>query len=112
MHKRWHLTKPIKIIDENNKYLGNILDITVAGLGMVSKYPLKPDNTIKIKIDLSDEKIDLGQIELKGENVWCEERLINRYFAGIEFNDLNQDTINKIKNLIHKYGFTTNSIRA
>jgi len=112
-HKRWHLTKPLKIVDrQSNTYLGSIRDIALGGLGIVSKRPLEPDNNIKLKIDLSHENVDMEEIDLRGKNVWCEEKLVDRYFAGIELEDLDNDTRNKIKDIIHRYGFTAQNFTA
>ena len=112
-HKRWLLTKPLKIYNkQSNIHIGNLIDITTGGLGMVSKYPLKPDSTVKFEIDLSDEKVKFDSIELKAKNVWCEEKLLNRYFAGLEFENINEDLVNKIKDVILHYGYTAHESHA
>ena len=107
--KRWHLSKPLKIIDrQNGKHLGNITDITIAGLGMISKTPLISNITLELKIDLSEETLPLDDIELDAKNIWCEENgIVDRYYAGMEFENVNSEIEDKIKDLIKRFGFTT-----
>ncbi|MCF7885090.1 MAG: PilZ domain-containing protein [Candidatus Marinimicrobia bacterium] len=108
-YKRWHLSKPLKIIDKKSgKHIGNITDITVAGLGMISKYPLISNITLQLRIDLSNEKFPLDDIELDAKNVWCEENeIVDRYYAGMEFEDISGKMEERIKELIERFGFTT-----
>lgn len=107
-HKRWNLAKSLKVIDnESDRYLGNINDITTAGLGMISNRPIEPEKTVNIKIDLSEEDIQFKNVEIKGESVWCDKKLVNLYFAGIKFKNLNEDIIKKIKCIIHWYCFAS-----
>jgi len=104
--KRWNLSRPLKIIDKKTgRHIGNITDITTAGMGMVSKYHFDSNADLELKIDLTDEDIPLNEIELKAKNVWSEEKLINRYFSGLEFTDRDKDLEYKIKNLIFYFGF-------
>ena len=106
-YKRWHLSKPLKIIDrESGRHIGNITDITIAGLGMISKYPLISNITLQLKIDLSEESLPISDIELEGKDVWCEENeIMERYNAGIEFENINGEIEKKIKQLIERFGF-------
>lgn len=106
-YKRWHLSKPLKIIDKKDgRHIGNITDITVAGLGMISKYPLISDITLQLKIDLSNEDLPFSEIELEGKNVWCDKNdIIERYNAGIELENVQEEIEKRIKELIERFGF-------
>ena len=106
-YKRWQLSKPLKIIDrKDGRHIGNITDITIAGVGMISKYPLISNVTLELKIDLSNEDNHFNDIELEGKNVWCDKNeIIDRYNAGIELENVNEELEKQIKDLIARFGF-------
>jgi len=112
-YKRWLLTKPLKIYNKkSNSHIGNLIDITIAGLGMVSKFPLKPDTTLQFKIDLTEEKLEFDSLELEAKNIWCEENILNRYIAGLKIKNGNKKIIDKIKDIIIRFGYIAHDGRA
>lgn len=101
------LTRPIKIISKKNrKHLGNIVDINTGGMCIVSKYQLPHDQTLQLLIDLTDEDLPFNEIELEAKNVWIKEEMVNRYFAGLKFEDSTEEARQiLLKQLIKHLGF-------
>ncbi len=101
------LTRPIKIISKKSrKHLGNIVDINTGGMCIISKYQLPSNQTLQLLIDLTEEDLPFNEIELEAKNVWIKEEMVNRYFAGMKFENSSKEAKNiLLKQLIKHLGY-------
>ena len=106
--KRNLLLKPIKIFNKiSHEHIGNIIDIHTEGMKIVSKYHFQINELMDLLIDLPDANLSIHEIELTAKNVWSQDFIVNRYFSGLQFENVSPETKrNLMDHLIRKYGFT------
>lgn len=104
--RRWQVSWSIKIKDHiTDKWFGNVRDISLGGMGMISKFPLQPKTIHTLKIDLSEEDTTFDELTLEAKIIWCKEQGKDMYRAGMLFKDRDDMDKEKIQEIIDKYGF-------
>jgi len=102
--KRWSFL-PLKILNNENNHFGNIRDISTKGIGLIIKDKITAPKKFSFKMHIPNTLKNGNDVDFVARSVWCQPVWDNRYSAGFEYIDTDQQTIEKIQKLIDKYGF-------
>ncbi len=105
--KRRHLIYYLSIFNrENDRLVGQLVDITTRGLMLTCERPLDDGIEFKMRMLLPDVIDGDNQINFDAKSVWCEKDINPNFFAvGFEFTSINRKTLNTIENLIQDFSF-------
>jgi hypothetical protein len=89
--------------------IGNLVDITPAGIMVVSEHPLPEGQTTRLRVEVTNEVSDKPFMEFSAHSKWCEPDVIpNMYNTGFEILDLMPEDSEIILHIIEEFGFRDN----
>ena len=96
----------LQVSDRNtNEFMGNLVDITTKGALILSEIPIELNTVLQLKLELPDDDEISVEIEFDAICVRCyQEDNPAFYYNGLCFEKINPDYVEKIKQLIKKYG--------
>ena len=105
--KRRNLIYYLRVIDRNTRILlGRVVDITDEGMRLITDDPIIPHTRMKLQILLPKPINEVGEIDVNGECMWCEQDVNPDYYAcGFHFDVLPEEEIDILKSLIYGYAF-------
>ena len=108
--KRRYLLYYMRIFDAATQHqIGNLVDITPRGIMIVSEQPRPEGETLRLRMELTDEVAEKPFMEFKALTRWCEPDIIpNLYNTGFEILDLTPDDAKIIQRIIMEFGFRDN----
>jgi hypothetical protein len=93
----------------NLQQIGNLVDITPAGIMVVSDHPLPEGQTTRLRVEVTEEVSDKPFMEFSALSKWCEPDIIpHMYNTGFEILDLTPEDSDIILHIIEKFGFRDN----
>lgn len=106
-YERRNLIYYLKVMEGNKNWLiGNLVDITQAGMMLISKEPNETGINYKIRIILPDQIQGKKELKILAKSVWCKKDINpDFYTTGFEFADISEENINIIQELIENYAF-------
>jgi hypothetical protein len=106
-HKRMNLIYYLEIYDNSNdKYLGNLVDITPEGLMMISKEQMPAGSDFHLKMILPETAYDENAISFKVNLRWTKKDVNPAFFAsGYQIIDIGPVESETIKSLIDNFSF-------
>jgi hypothetical protein len=91
--------------------IGNLVDITPRGIMVVSEHPLPEGQTIRLRVELTDEVSEKPFMEFSALSKWCEPDVIpNMYNTGFEILDITPEDSKITRHIIEKFGFRDNKL--
>jgi hypothetical protein len=94
---------------ETRQQIGNLVDITPAGIMVVSEHPLPEGQTTRLRVEVTEEVSDKPFMEFAALSKWCEPDIIpNMYNTGYEILDLMPEDSDIILHIIEEFGFRDN----
>ncbi|GBC60595.1 PilZ domain-containing protein [Desulfonema ishimotonii] len=105
--RRRNIIYYLKVFDSNtNLLLGQLVDITVNGMKLISEEPAEPGIRLMLKMILPEEMHRKECILFEAESLWCKRDINPSYYSiGFEFLDISEDDINIVKSLIYDFSF-------
>ena len=110
--KRRNFIIDMRIIDRNDfredtedlPEIGDLADITVEGIMLVSDEPIVEDKLYKMKVILPEDVEQDRYIDFDARAIRCKETIHeNIYMTGLKIESLNDANKQKIRNLIDRY---------
>jgi len=105
--KRKRLIYYLKVFDvDNNVLLGNLVDITVRGMMLISEEPVPSNNTYNLKIILPRKIQDKDSIQVEAKSLWSKND-INPvlYDSGFQFSKLTNEKKQIVEDLLLHVSF-------
>lgn len=105
--KRRHLFFYLQVTDvKTGKLLGYVVDITSAGLKIVSEDPVELNQIAELKMNLPDEIGNKKELFFTAKSKWSGKDVNSDFFAvGFEIMDFDENSIEIIEEMINEYGF-------
>jgi hypothetical protein len=110
--KRRYLLYYARILDPGSLHqVGNLIDITTRGLMTLSPDPFIIGETIRLRVELSDDVADQPHMDLNVLSLWSHPDIDPSLFnTGFEIVDLGNQEKKIIQRIISIYGFRDNII--
>ena len=102
---RNHLVHYLRLFDRNtNEVLGNMVDISVSGIRLISEGPVLLDKLLEIRMDFPEEIQGKHWLTFDAVCVWCRiDQSPNLYLSGCEFKRISEEDLAILNYLIHLY---------
>ena len=92
--------------DESNELIGNLVDITLNGMMLISASPLPLNKAYKLKIILPHKIQDKEDFKIGAESLWSKNDINPVLFdSGLQFKDLNEQDKEIIEDLLRHVSF-------
>jgi len=100
-HKRKRLIYYLKVLNNNdNNLIGNLVDITPAGMMIISEEPIKTTDKLSLKIVLPRKIMDKDFIEVDAKCLWSKNGINPVLFdSGFQFTSLEKTDREIIENI-------------
>jgi hypothetical protein len=108
--KRKYLMFYTRVFDvENSKLLGHLVDITPAGVMVISEQTLPAGQPFRLRIELSPEVAAEPFLEFDARSVWCHQDVNPQFYnTGFELSGITPESVAVIERIIEAYGFRDN----
>lgn len=105
--KRRHLIYYLEVYDdEQDLLLGHIVDITTAGLKLVSKKPIETGRDFKLRMNLPESYFKEGTVFFDGKSLWSGNDINPDFYdTGFSIANLNHKAIKTIEKLVKELAF-------
>ncbi|MDO3378478.1 PilZ domain-containing protein [Geoalkalibacter halelectricus] len=106
--KRRNTIYYLEVFDlESGRLLGRLVDITVAGMMLISESPITPDRTYKCRMSLPADILGRSNILFDATCVWSRKALNSDFFeAGFRSLIADPGDIDAIEMLIQRFAFS------
>ena len=99
--RRKSLFYSFEVLTTDNEPIGRLGDITLSGLKVISKNPIKLNTIMHLKLNLPDRLNRSEQITFEAEGLWCKEIAEDNCFhTGFKTKHDNPDNIKTIKLMV------------
>jgi PilZ domain-containing protein len=89
---------------ETGEQLGNLVDLTVDGLRMVSSTRINPDAIYYLKLVLPTEIEGVSEVTISAISRWCNQDTNPEFFnAGFEFRNISMKHIKVVRQIIEQF---------
>jgi hypothetical protein len=94
------------MVQDSNKLLGFLVNITKRGIMIMSERPIKTGKTFHLQILIPSDDEKKNHLKFAARSIWCE-RSVNTdfYDTGLELMNVNIDQFEAIDNIITELGF-------
>jgi len=103
--KRTCLRQFFSVFDRiDGQPVGYVVDISVGGMMMIGREPIKAGTIMKMRIELPEVAEGNGRLTVDGRAIWCKkEDDPECYYTGFEFMMISPEQAGMIENLINRY---------
>ncbi|MGH8547186.1 MAG: PilZ domain-containing protein [Methylococcales bacterium] len=104
-YPRKKTAKILKVFDLNTEeYLGNLVDISLGGIMLVTQLDIKSNSVYQFRIDFPEYCGNQEPITFGGEILWIDARMDpNKKWIGIQIIDISEEMITRIDRLINDH---------
>jgi len=105
--QRKHLIYYLRIIDrDTDQLIGFLVDITTAGLMVMSEAPLEVGRVFRCKMLVQSELSDREQLCFEATSIWCRKAAdADFYDTGMQLLSMAPENFASIQQIIHELGF-------
>lgn len=106
-YQRIHLICYLRVFDrDTGAMIGHLVDISPAGLMLVSEAPLAIGKHYKLRMTLPDSLFDTHQIEFNAQSLWSSNDVNPDFYdTGFELGSISQETQAILTDLMREYRF-------
>jgi hypothetical protein len=110
--KRRFLLYYMRIYDAaNRQQIGNLVDITPAGIMIVGEHPIPEGLTMHLRVELTDEVAEKPYMEFPVLSKWCKPDVTpDLYNTGFEILELTPEDKEIIQQINSEFGFRDNTL--
>ena len=100
--KRWNLKAPLSIFSaESDKLVGQVIDVSLHGMKIMSKHPIKKMKVMSFQIELIDVNNQPVKMPVTAFSVYCiEDEASKGFFTGFEFVHITPECLLGLQRLI------------
>lgn len=105
--KRRHLIYYLRVFDRHSgDLLGHLVDLTTAGIMLISESPIPLDRTYACRMVLPGEEDDQREVTFDAHSIWCRKDVNPTFYAtGFRLERPNAEAVSTIDALIAEFGF-------
>jgi hypothetical protein len=109
--KRRFLLYYMRVYDAaTRQQIGNLVDITLRGIMIVSERPIPEGQTTRLRVELSEEVAEKPFMEFSARSKWCKPDISpHMYNIGFEIMDLAPEDAKIVKRIVEEFGFRDNA---
>jgi hypothetical protein len=95
---------------ESQQFLGNMVDINIKGLKLISSNPIPDNSDLLLRLEIS---LELGGmknliLDIAARSVWCRRDINEDFFdTGFVFEDISSDYVIILEKFIKEFRFST-----